>query len=123
MTFQEIEFQIPPRQRGEVTTVEGLLRTSAEKLGEAQDLRMERSPEVCDATVMWCDGVRDIGWVTFLLRFLHGVDLFARLHLVWTPKVTSQPHTRNAPPPPAEAGVSAVLSGPVLNMPAPTAPR
>lgn len=46
VTFQEIEFQIPPRQRGEVTTVEGLLRTSAEKLGEAQDLRMERSPEV-----------------------------------------------------------------------------
>lgn len=46
VTFQEIEFQIPPRQKGEVTTVEGLLRTSAEKLGEAQDLRMERSPEV-----------------------------------------------------------------------------
>lgn len=46
VTFKEIEFEIPPRQRGEVTTVEGLLRTSAEKLGEAQDLRMERSPEV-----------------------------------------------------------------------------
>lgn len=46
VTFKEMEFQIPPRQKGEVTTVEGLLRTSAEKLGEAQDLRMERSPEV-----------------------------------------------------------------------------
>ncbi|CAM9328873.1 unnamed protein product [Ectocarpus sp. 12 AP-2014] len=46
VTFREMEFQIPPRQRGEVTTVEGLLRTAAEKLGEAQDLRMERSPEV-----------------------------------------------------------------------------
>lgn len=46
VTFVEVEFEIPPRQRGEVTTVEGLLRTSAERLGEAQDLRMERSPEV-----------------------------------------------------------------------------
>lgn len=46
VSFQEVEFEIPPRQRGEVTTVEGLLRTSAERLGEAQDLRMERSPEV-----------------------------------------------------------------------------
>lgn len=46
VTFREMEFQIPPRQRGEVTTVEGLLRTAAGKLGEAQDLRMERSPEV-----------------------------------------------------------------------------
>ncbi len=46
ITFKEIEFEIPPRQKGEVSTVEGLLRTAAEKLGEAQDLRMERSPEV-----------------------------------------------------------------------------
>eukprot|EP00904_Undaria_pinnatifida_P009842 jgi/Undpi1/5989/HiC_scaffold_2.g01263.m1 len=44
--FVELDFEIPPAQRGEVTTVEGLLRTSAERLGEAQDLRMERSPEI-----------------------------------------------------------------------------
>lgn len=46
VTFKELEFEIPPRQRGEVTTVEGLLKTSAERLREAQDLRMQRSPEV-----------------------------------------------------------------------------
>lgn len=46
VTFLELEFEIPPRQRGEITTVEGLLRTSAERLGEAQDFRMEKAPEV-----------------------------------------------------------------------------
>lgn len=46
VAFLELEFEIPPRQRGEITTVEGLLRTSAERLGEAQDFRMERAPEV-----------------------------------------------------------------------------
>lgn len=51
ITFVEVEFEIPPRQRGEVTTVEGLLRSSAERLGEAQDIRMEQAPEVCVVTV------------------------------------------------------------------------
>ena len=46
VTFVELELEIPSRQSGEITTVEGLLRTSAERLGEAQDLRVEKSPEV-----------------------------------------------------------------------------
>ncbi|CAM9235745.1 unnamed protein product [Ascophyllum nodosum] len=46
VTFVELELEIPSRQSGEITTVEGLLRTSAERLGEAQDLRIEKSPEV-----------------------------------------------------------------------------
>eukprot|EP00903_Cladosiphon_okamuranus_P005534 g5511.t1 len=65
VTFKEIEFEIPPRQRGEVTTVEGLLRTSAEKLGEAQDLRMERSPEV---------GAQIAGVIARLALMSAGVD-------------------------------------------------
>ncbi|CAM9801757.1 unnamed protein product [Hapterophycus canaliculatus] len=65
VTFKEIEFEIPPRQRGEVTTVEGLLRTSAEKLGEAQDLRMERSPEV---------GAQIAGVISRLALMSAGVD-------------------------------------------------
>eukprot|EP00752_Nemacystus_decipiens_P011158 g9914.t1 len=65
VTFQEIEFEIPPRQKGEVTTVEGLLRTSAEKLGEAQDIRMERSPEV---------GAQIAGVIARLALMSTGVD-------------------------------------------------
>lgn len=55
VTFLELEFEIPPRQRGEITTVEGLLRTSAERLGEAQDFRMEKAPEV----IFLCGGGGD----------------------------------------------------------------
>ncbi|CAN0260409.1 unnamed protein product, partial [Laminaria digitata] len=63
--FVEVEFEIPPQSRGEVTTVEGLLRTSAERLGEAQDLRMERSPEV---------GAQIAGVIARLALMSAGVD-------------------------------------------------
>lgn len=65
VNFQELEFEIPPQSRGEVTTVEGLLRTSAERLGEAQDLRMERSPEV---------GAQIAGVIARLALMSAGVD-------------------------------------------------
>lgn len=64
ITFVEVEFEIPPRQRGEVTTVEGLLRSSAERLGEAQDIRMEQAPEVCVVAV----GLHRLAITTFVER-------------------------------------------------------
>ncbi|CAM9524847.1 unnamed protein product [Choristocarpus tenellus] len=45
--FPSVEFEIPSKsQRGEITTVEGMLSTSVERLGQVQAERMEKTPEV-----------------------------------------------------------------------------
>ncbi|CAM9917646.1 unnamed protein product, partial [Discosporangium mesarthrocarpum] len=45
--FPSAEFEIPAKtSRGEITTVEGLLSTAVEKLGQVQTERMEKTPEV-----------------------------------------------------------------------------
>ncbi len=43
----EIDFEIPPgTQKGEISTIEGILRTAARNLGMYQEERMEQMPEV-----------------------------------------------------------------------------
>eukprot|EP00640_Fibrocapsa_japonica_P002029 CAMPEP_0113942456 /NCGR_PEP_ID=MMETSP1339-20121228/8169_1 /TAXON_ID=94617 /ORGANISM="Fibrocapsa japonica" /LENGTH=526 /DNA_ID=CAMNT_0000946943 /DNA_START=73 /DNA_END=1653 /DNA_ORIENTATION=+ /assembly_acc=CAM_ASM_000762 len=47
ITFPELDFEIPAKtQRGEITTVEGILSTAAKHLGQEQAYRMEVAPEV-----------------------------------------------------------------------------
>ncbi|CAM9641061.1 unnamed protein product [Chrysoparadoxa australica] len=47
VTLPGIDFEIPPKsQKGEVTTVEGLLSTAAKRLGYEQAYRMQEAPEV-----------------------------------------------------------------------------
>jgi ZPR1 zinc-finger domain len=64
--FPGIEFEIPPKtQQGEITTIEGLLKTAAERLAYDQAHRMETNPglgaaiagvivKVCCAGVLSC---------------------------------------------------------------------
>ncbi|CAM9344650.1 unnamed protein product [Phaeothamnion confervicola] len=47
ISFPDIEFEIPPRtQRGEITTIEGLLSTAAERLQQDQPARLAADPNV-----------------------------------------------------------------------------
>lgn len=47
LKIKEIEFEIPPKtQKGEITTIEGVLRVAAKNLSHMQPLRMIETPEI-----------------------------------------------------------------------------